>query len=130
MDRPDAFRDQVGVLKIGAADRTIETLRDEIDEAIAVGGMDVKSWMQARHFRKHGGEVSRPESKRHCDPQTAAQLAGGEDRFPGGVDLGAGPGRMVPERDSRFRECRAAGCSCKELDAKLGFDPEEPPADD
>jgi hypothetical protein len=42
IDRPDASRDQVGVLKIANPDRAIETLRDEIDEAITVAGMDVE----------------------------------------------------------------------------------------
>ena len=130
IDRPDALRDQVGVLKVANPDRAIETLGDEIDEAIAVGGMDVELRVLARHFRKHGGEVGRAERKRHGNPQAAAQLTGGEDRFPGRVDLGAGSGRMVPERDSRFRERGAAGRSCKKLDAKFRFNPEEPPTDD
>lgn len=42
MDRPDALRDQVRVLKIGTPNRAIKTLSDEIDETIAVGGVDVK----------------------------------------------------------------------------------------
>lgn len=71
-----------------------------------------------RHFRKHGGEVSRAERKRHGNPQAAAQLTGWEDRFPGRLDLGAGSGRMVSERDSRFCERGAAGRSCKKLHAK------------
>ncbi len=74
--------------------------------------------------------MGRAERKRHGNPQAAAQLTGGEDRFLGGVNLGAGSGRMVPERDPCFRERGAAGRSCKKLDAKLRFDPEEPPADD
>ncbi len=130
IDRPDALRDQVGVLKVADPDRAIETLCDEIDEAIAVGGMDVELRVLTRHFRKHGGEVGRAESKRHGNPQAAAQLTGGEDRFPGRVDLGAGSGRMIPERDPRFCERGAAGRSCKKLDAKFRFNPEEPPTDD
>ncbi len=84
----------------------------------------------ACHFREYRGEVGWAESKRHGNPQAAAQLTGGEDRFPRRIDLGAGSGRMVSERDSRFRECGAAGRSCKKLDAELRFNPKEPPADD
>src|SRR3546814_14923755 len=70
------------------------------------------------------------EGKRHGDPQAAAQRTAGEHGFPGHIDLGAGPGRMVPESASRLRECGAAGRSCKKLDAEFRLDPEEPPADD
>jgi hypothetical protein len=92
--------------------------------------MDVELRVLTRHFRKHRGEVGRPERKRHRNPQAAAQLTGGKDRFPGRIDLGAGSSRMIPERDSCFRERGAAGRSCKKLDAKFRFNPKEPPADD
>ncbi len=55
-----------------------------------------------RHFRKHGGEVGRAERKRHGNSHAAAQITGWENRFPGRVDLGAGPGRMISERASGF----------------------------
>ncbi|GLS31081.1 hypothetical protein GCM10007937_27900 [Mesorhizobium albiziae] len=84
----------------------------------------------ARHFREHGGKVGWAESKRHGNPQAAAHLTGWEDRFPGRIDLGTGSGRMIPERDPRFRKCRAAGRSCKKLNAEFCLDPEKPPADD
>jgi hypothetical protein len=130
MDRPDALRDQVRVLKIGTPNRAIKTLSDEIDETIAVGGVDVKLRVLTRHFRKHGGEVGWAESKWHCDPQTAVQLASGEDRFPGCIDLGAGPSGMVPEGDPGLRERGTARCPSEKLDAKLRFYPKEPTADD
>ncbi len=72
-----------------------------------------------RHFRKYGGEVGRAERKRHGNSQAAAQITGWENRFSGRVDLGAGSGRMIPERDRRFRERGAAGRSCKKLNAEL-----------
>ncbi|GLS41567.1 hypothetical protein GCM10010869_71640 [Mesorhizobium tianshanense] len=90
----------------------------------------MKPRVLARHFREHRGEVGWAESKRHGNPQAAAKVAGREDRFLGGVDLGAGSGRMVPERDPRFRERGAAGRSCKQLNAKLCFNPKEPSTDD
>jgi hypothetical protein len=37
---------------------------------------------------------------------------------------------MVSKRDPGFCESGAAGGSCKELDAKFRFKPEEPPTDD
>ncbi|GEC34793.1 hypothetical protein EFR01_49640 [Sinorhizobium fredii] len=39
-------------------------------------------------------------------------------------------GCMVPKRDPGFCESGAAGSSCKKLDAKLRFKPDEPPTDD
>jgi hypothetical protein len=92
--------------------------------------VDVKLRMAPRHFRKHGSEMGRAERKRRSNPQAAAQLTGGEDRFPGHIDLGADSGRMVPERDPGFCESGAAGRSRKQLDAKLRFKPKEPPTDD
>jgi homoserine/homoserine lactone efflux protein len=83
-----------------------------------------------RHFRKRGGEVGRAEGKRHGDPQAATQPSGREDRFPRRIDLGAGPGRMVPERRSRLGERGAAGRPREKLGAEFRLDPEEPPADD
>ncbi|BCH16348.1 hypothetical protein MesoLjLa_31990 [Mesorhizobium sp. L-2-11] len=70
------------------------------------------------------------ERKRHGNSQAAAQLTGGEHRFPGRIDLGAGSSRMVSERVSRFCERGAAGRSCKKLNAEFCFDPEKPPTDD
>jgi hypothetical protein len=36
---------------------------------------------------------------------------------------------MVSKGDPRFRQSRAAGRSCKKLDAEFRFEPDEPPAD-
>ena len=83
-----------------------------------------------RHFRKHGGEVGRAERKWHGNPQAAAQITAWKDRFPGRVDLDAGSGCMIPERDTCFRKRGAAGRSCKKLNAEICFDPEKPPTDD
>ena len=129
-DRPDAPRDQVGVLKVatpGSRNRNPPRSGRRSDRCRRYGsGAGVVS----RHFRKHGGEVGRAEGERHGNPQAAAKLTGGQDRFPGRFDLGADPGRMVSERHSRFRQRGAAGRPCKKLDAKFRFDPEEPPTDD
>ena len=97
IDRPTRFAIRWS-LKVSHPGSRNRNLRDEIDEAIAVGGMDLELRVLMRHFRKHGGEVGRAERKRHGDPQAAPQLTGGEDRFPGRIDLGAGSGCMVPER--------------------------------
>lgn len=130
VDRPDASCDQVGVLEIANPDSAIETLCDEINEAIAVGGMDVEPRMPPRHIGEHRSEVGRPESKRHSHSQAALKVAGGQDRFPGHVDLGADSIRVVSKRNAGFRESGAASGSYDQLDAKFRFQPEEPPADD
>jgi len=72
VNRPDASRDQVGVLEIADPDGAIESLGNQIDEAITVGGMDVKPGVASRHFREHGAEVGGAEGKRHRNSQAAA----------------------------------------------------------
>ena len=130
VDRPNASRDQVGVGKGPDADPTVETLGDEIDEAIAVGAMDVELRVAPRHLREHRREVCRAERKRHGNSQAAAKITGWEDRFLRRVDLGANPGCMVSKRGPRFCESGAAGRSRKKLDAEFRFKPEEPSTDD
>ncbi len=129
IDRSDASCDQVGVLKIANPYRTIVTLCDEIDEAITVAGVDLELGMASRHFREDGSEVGLSERKRHGNPQAAAKVTGGQDRFPGHVDLGANSCCIVSERGPGFCESSPAGGSCKKLDAKLRFKPDKPSAD-
>jgi hypothetical protein len=130
IDRPDASCDQVGVLEIANPDSTIETLCDEINEAIAVGGMDLELRVPPRHVREHWSEVGRPERKRRSYSQAASKVTGGQDRFPGHVNFGADSIRVVSKRDPGFCESSAASVSYKKLDAKFRFKPEEPPTDD
>ncbi|MCY1249075.1 hypothetical protein D3C81_2082530 [compost metagenome] len=59
MDRPNAPRDKIGVMKVSATNCAIKTLRNEIDKAITIGSVDVKFWVQTRHFGEHGGKVGR-----------------------------------------------------------------------
>lgn len=130
IDRPDASCYQVGVLEIANPDRTIKTFCDQINEAVTVGGVDVELRVASCHFREHGSEVGRAERKGYGNPQAAAQVTVGQDRFSGQVDLGAGSGGMISKRAPGFRESGAAGGSCKQLDVKFRFEPAEPPTDD
>lgn len=130
IDRCNAPCEQVGVLKIANPDRAIIILRDEIDEAITVVGMDMKLGVASCHFREHGSEVNRAKRKRHGNSQAAAKLAGGQDCFPGQVDLGADSGCVVSKRDPGFCESGTAGGSCEELGAEFRFKPGELPTDD
>jgi len=77
IDWADASCDPVGVLKIANPYRTIVTLRDEINEAIAVAGLDMKLGVASCHFREHGSEVGRAERKRRGNSQAAAEVTGG-----------------------------------------------------
>ena len=61
MDRADASRDQIGILEIAHPYRTIITLRDQVDEAITVAGLDMELRVASRHVREHGSEVGRAE---------------------------------------------------------------------
>ncbi|VIO69637.1 hypothetical protein CI1B_28450 [Bradyrhizobium ivorense] len=117
VDPSDTSRDQVGVLKIADPNGAIESLGNDIDEAITIGSVNVKLRVTSRHFRDYGSEVGRAESKRHRYSQAAAKIACGSDDFLGGFDLGADYGCMVSKRDAGFRESGAAGGSCKKLDA-------------
>lgn len=130
MDRADASCDQVGVLEIANPYRTVVTLCDEIDEAIAVAGLDVQLGMASCHFREYGSEVSRAERKRRSNAQAAAKVPRGPDRFPGHFDLGADSGCIVSECGSGFCERSAASGSRKQLDTKFRFKPEETTTDD
>jgi hypothetical protein len=82
------------------------------------------------HFREHRRKVGGAERKRCGNPQASAKLTGGQDHFPGGVDLGADPGGIVPECGPGFREGSSAGGSRQQLNAQLRFKPKKPAADD
>ncbi len=43
------------------------------------------------------------ERQRRGNSQATAQFAGGQDSISGDIDLGADPGRIVPESGARFR---------------------------
>ncbi|GGB50826.1 hypothetical protein GCM10011505_34860 [Tistrella bauzanensis] len=86
--------------------------------------------MAAGHVGEHGCDMQGSEGQRRRNPQAAAKVAGGQDRFPGHVDLGADPGGMVAEGDTGFRERRTPGGSREKLDAKFRFKPEKPATDD
>jgi hypothetical protein len=117
--------DQAGILKIADPDRTIESLRDEINEAIAVRGMDVELRMALRHVGEHRSQVSWAESERRSHSQATAKLTVGQEQFSGRVDFGAGPFSMISKRDPGFRESGAASGPCKKLHAKFRFKPGE-----
>ena len=126
----DAPCDQVGVLQIAHSYRTVVPFSDEIDEAIAVAGLDMKLGVTSRQLRDHRRKMCQAERHRHGDSQAAMQLAGGHDRFPGDIDFSAGPGRMVPENRPGLGKRRPACGSRKQLDAKLRFQAQQPTADD
>ena len=130
IDGTDAPCDQIGVLKMANSYRAIISFCDEIDEAITVAGLDLKMGMAPAHFRQDGSEVDRAEGKRHCDAQAAAQFSGGQNCFLCCLDLGVDSGCMVSESDAGLRKGSPAGRSCKQLNAKLRFKPEEPTTDD
>ena len=110
--------------------RTIEPVRDEIDIAITVRGMDVEPGMAERHFGQHRREMRWAEGERHGDAQAAGQVTGGLDRLPRRVDLVAHAGRMVPKCAAGFRQGCAAGGARQKLDAEFSLKPEQPSADD
>ncbi len=64
-DRPNASCNQVGIREVANPDRAIEALCDEVNEAVGVRCMDVELRVPSCHVGKDGGEVSRPEGKRH-----------------------------------------------------------------
>src|SRR5712672_2551444 len=59
MNRSDATCDQVRVVEIADAYRTIDTLPNDVHEAIAVARMHVEQRMAPRHFRKHRRQMRR-----------------------------------------------------------------------
>src|SRR5580700_217900 len=61
MDRSDAPCDQVRVGEIADAYRTVETLPNDIDEAITVARLYVEQRVAPRHFRKHRCQMRRSQ---------------------------------------------------------------------
>ena len=61
MDWSDATRDQVRVVEIADAYRTIETLSNDIHEAIAVARMHVEQRVATRQFCKHRRQMRRSQ---------------------------------------------------------------------
>ncbi len=53
---------QVGILKIAHPYRAIETLRDQINEAITIGGMDMKLGVLMCHICQYGSKIICAES--------------------------------------------------------------------
>lgn len=130
VDRPDAPCDQVRIRKVANPNRTIETLGNEVDEAVAVAGLDMELGMTPRQFRKHRGKVGRAKGQRRGHPQSATQGAGGQDGFLGDLYFGADPGGVVPECRPGFRQRCPAGSARKQLDTQFRLKPGKPAADD
>src|SRR4029077_9714326 len=61
MDRSDATCDQVRVVEIADAYRTIETLPNDIDEAIAVARLYVEQPVTPRHLCKYRCQMGRSQ---------------------------------------------------------------------
>ncbi len=70
------------------ADGAVVAFGDQVDEAVAVAGLDVKLWMPARHLGEYRREVGGTEGQRRSDAQAAAKLAGGQYRLFGNFYLG------------------------------------------
>jgi len=88
MEWPDALGEQIGVREIADADRAIKTFRHEVDEPVTVACVDMEPGVAAGHFREQGREVGRTERNGHGNAQAPAEVARGQDGFPGAVDLG------------------------------------------
>src|SRR5262245_15172098 len=99
--------------------RAIKTLCDQIDEPVGIAGVDVQLRMALRQSSQHGGEMGWAEREWRGDPQTTAKLTGGQDRFLGQVDLGAGSGCVVSKNSPGFRERGTACGSRQKLNAKF-----------
>src|SRR6202035_2366675 len=61
MHRSDATRDQIRIVEVADAYCTIETLRNDIDEAIAIARMYLEQRASPRHFCKHRRQMRRAQ---------------------------------------------------------------------
>jgi hypothetical protein len=61
MYRSDATRDQVRVAEIADAYRTIETLPNDIDEAITIARLYMEQRVAPRYFGKHRRQMRRSQ---------------------------------------------------------------------
>lgn len=85
------------------ANRAVIAFSDQVDEPIAVAGLDVKLWMATCHLREYGREVGRTEGQWCRDAQSAAKLPGGQDRLVRNFYLCAHPGCIVTKRRTSLR---------------------------
>ncbi len=91
--RRDAARDQIRVRKIAHAHGGVETFADEIDKAVAVGGVHVQLRMTAGEIGQHRREVRRTEGQRRGDAKATADFAFGRDRVARGFEARRRRGR-------------------------------------
>ncbi|MNL31927.1 hypothetical protein D3C87_1537460 [compost metagenome] len=71
-DRADTSRDQVRVRQIAHPYRAVVAFRDDVHEAVAVAGLDMKLGMASRHLGKNGREVGPAERQRRGHAQAPA----------------------------------------------------------
>src|SRR5690606_32536073 len=130
VDRASTSGDQVGILKGANPYPTIETFADQVNETIGVAGVNLELGMASCHFREGRGKMGRTERQRCSNSQAASKITCGENRFSGGIDLGADFGCVISERGPGLRESGAAGGSRKQLGPQFRFKARKPTADD
>lgn len=128
MNRANAPCQAAGVLEISDLDRAIVALGDVIDEAVAVGGTDLKPGMTARQFRRHWRQICGTEDQRYGDAQPTRQVAGGLDDLPRRIDFGTHSRYIVSKFNPSFRQRGAPGGRAKKLHAKPTGSSRDPPA--
>ena len=118
------------VLQRAEADGGIEALGDEIDEAVAVGGLDGEAWMAERQLGQDRRQMRRAEGEGNRQAQAAHHLAAllrhrlarllevGQDALGACLVLGAGLGGAD-----------AAGGAAQKPGTQLRLEPGQPAAD-
>ncbi len=79
---------------------------------------------------EHRRQCGRAEGERGCDPQAATQFTRRQNGLTSDINLGTDPGGVVAEHNTSLGQGSAASRPREELDAKIRFQSEQPPADD
>ena len=125
VDRRDPAGHEVGITKVSNSNRAVKTLCRDVDEAVAIGGLDVQTRVPAREVCEHGRKVRRAQGKRCRNAQATAQLSCRQDRFQRDFHLTADAARMLPEGQTGLRQADPSCCTRKELDSQPFFESED-----
>ena len=128
--RGDPPRHKARVGKISHPDGSIETFADEVDEAIAIGGVDLQFRMSLGQFGKDRSELGRAEGQRCCEPEQAPDIAFRRQCVLRVLQFDNDPHCVLAKGRARFGQRGAARATSQQLRTQSFFEPHEAPTDD
>ncbi len=108
-DRADAPCHQTRVRETADAHARVEPFADQVEKAVAVGGMHVQQRMAVRELGEHRREMRGPERQWGGDAQEPEHVTLGRNRVLRRVEFGDNPHGMLAKGGTSLRE-RCASC--------------------